>query len=87
MILLHDVIEILHLADGDCGAVFLVVALDRGFVGVTAIDRDLLGDPVTTDGLRQKPPRGLLIAVFGEQKVDRLALLVNRTIQIAPLAL
>jgi hypothetical protein len=38
MILFDHIIQILHLADNDVGAVYLVVALDGGFIGVTAVN-------------------------------------------------
>ena len=55
MILLHDIIEIFHLSDDNAGAVLLVIAFDRAFIGVTAVNRDRLGDAVAADGLLQKP--------------------------------
>ncbi len=54
MILLHDVIEVFHLTDDDVCAVFLVVALDGGFIGVTAVDGNLLGETVAADGFFQR---------------------------------
>src|SRR5712691_3939808 len=69
MVLLHDVIEILGLADDDRGAVFLVVALDGRFVGRTPIDGDFLGhSTMTTNRFGQKPLGRLLIAMLGEEK-------------------
>ncbi len=55
MILLHDIVEILDLADGDRGAVLLIVALDGRFIGRTPVDGDLLRHAVAADRLRQKP--------------------------------
>jgi hypothetical protein len=49
MILLDDVVEILALADFNRRAVLMVVALDGGFIGLTAINRDLLRDAMTAD--------------------------------------
>ena len=43
VVLFHEVIEIFGLADNDRSAMFLVVALDRRFVGRTPIDRNGLG--------------------------------------------
>ena len=37
MILFHDIVEILDLADGDGGTVLFVVALDGRFIGRTGI--------------------------------------------------
>src|SRR4029077_14797945 len=43
--------------------------------------------PMATDRFLQEPQGRLLIALLGEQKVNRLALLIHGTIEIAPLAL
>jgi site-specific DNA recombinase len=51
----HHVIEIFHLADRDRGPMLLVVALDGGCIGVTAVNRDGLGDAMPADGLLEKP--------------------------------
>ena len=55
MILFNNVIEGLDLADRDRSAIFLVVALDSGFIGVTPINGDCLRDPVAADRLLEKP--------------------------------
>jgi hypothetical protein len=86
MILLYDIIQVFDLPDGDGRAVRLIIAFDRGFIGVTAVNRDRFGEPVAADRLLQKPQCGLGVAVLGEQKVDRLAVLIDRPIQLAPLA-
>jgi hypothetical protein len=54
----------------------LVVALDSGFIGVTTINDDRLGEPVTADRSREKAPGGLLIPLLHEQKGNGLARLV-----------
>jgi hypothetical protein len=64
------------LPDEDVGPVHLVVALDGGFVGLTAIKRDRLRDPVTADRLRQKPERRGFIPVLRAQEVNSLAVLI-----------
>src|SRR4029077_9884655 len=87
MVLLHDIIEILGLADFDRGAVFLVGGLDRRFVGGAAVDGDLLVHAtMTADRFGQKLLGGLLVALLGKEKLNRLAVLVDGTIQISPLA-
>src|SRR5216683_7236534 len=65
MILFHHIIRILHLADGDGRAVLLVIAFDRGFIGVTAVNGDHFGEAVAADRLLQKPERGLCVPVLG----------------------
>jgi hypothetical protein len=51
MVLLYEVVEIFHLPDDD-GPVLLVVALNGGFIGRTAINRKRFGETVPADGLR-----------------------------------
>jgi hypothetical protein len=46
MILLHDIIEILRVADNDGCLVKLVVALDRCGIGPTPVDGNLLWEPL-----------------------------------------
>ena len=85
MVLFDNIIQILHLPDGDGRAMLCVIAFDGGFLGVTAVNSDRLRDPVPADRLLQKPQGRLLIAVLGQQKVDGLTLLIDRPIEIAPL--
>ena len=88
MILLNDVIEIFGLADDDSRPVLFVVTLDRCFVGRTPIDGDRLGDPaMSANRLDQELFGGLLVALLGEQKVNRLAVFVNGAVQIIPCTL
>ena len=51
----HDIVEVFHLADCNGGAILLIVTFDGRFIGVTAVNRDRLGDAVAADGLFQKP--------------------------------
>jgi hypothetical protein len=62
--------------------VFLVVALDSGFIRVTAVNGNLLGNPMTADGFLQKSECCLFIAVLCEQEVNGLALLIYRTVDV-----
>src|SRR5215831_3270536 len=87
MVLLHDIIQVFDLPDGDGRAVLLIIAFDGGCIGLTAVNRDRFGEPVATDRLLQKPQCGLCVAVLGEQKVDRLARFIDSAVEIAPLAL
>jgi len=66
--------------------VCLVVAFDGGFIGVTAVNGNLLGETVAADGFLQKPECRLFIAVLREQKVNGLAGLIHGTIEVIPLA-
>ena len=64
MILLHNIVEILNLADGDRGAVLLVIALDGRFIRRTPIDGDFLRHAMTADRFGQETLRGLLIPLL-----------------------
>src|SRR5215216_4375485 len=87
MILLHAIVEILDLADGDRGAVLLVVALDGRFIGRAAVNGDLLRHAVAADRLGQEAFGRLLVALLREEKVNRLPHFIDSTIEIALLAL
>jgi hypothetical protein len=87
MILLHNIVEILNLADGDRGAVLLVVALDGRFIGRATINGDLLRHAVAANRLGQEAFGCLLVALLREEKVNRLSHFIDSTIEIAPLAL
>jgi hypothetical protein len=50
VILLYDIIEILALPDDDAGLVGPVVPLNRRGVTTTVVNRDLLWEPLGTDG-------------------------------------
>ena len=86
MILLDAVVYVFHLSDDDVGPMRLIVAFDRGFIGVTPINGARLRDPVPADGLLEKPSRGRLVSVFREQQVNGLPVRIYRTIPVPPLA-
>ncbi len=73
MILFHDIIQILGLTDLNGCLLLGVVALDRGFISATLINRNLLGRSLTPDRLAQKAQGGRTIPVGCEQKIYRLA--------------
>jgi hypothetical protein len=55
MVLFHNIIKVFYLADRDGRAILLIVTLDGGFIGLTAVNRDRLGDTVAADRLLEKP--------------------------------
>jgi hypothetical protein len=69
MILFHHIVQIFDLADGDRNPIFLVISPDHRRIGLAAIHRDRLGDPIPADSFLQKPPRGLFVPVRSEKKV------------------
>jgi hypothetical protein len=86
MILFDHITQVFDLMDDDVGTVGLVVAGDGGFIGLTAVNGDDFGHPVTADRLRQKPQRRLGILVLCQQNVTGLPGCIHGAIQIAPLA-
>src|SRR5882724_11729463 len=80
----HNVVEIFHLADGDRGAMRLVVVANGRGIGLAPINSDRLRDPVTANRFGEETLGGPLVALLGQQKVNRLAVLVYRPIQIPP---
>jgi hypothetical protein len=86
MILFDDGVEVFDLAEFYRRTMFLVVTLDSGFIGVTPVNRDRLGDPIPAARLLEKPSRGVFVSVFRERKGNSLPVLVYRTIQRPPLA-
>ena len=81
MVLFHDVVEVFDLADRNRGPMLLVVALNGGFIGVTAVNRDRCGDAMAAYGLREKPSCRLFVTMCGEQTVNGLAVFVDGAIE------
>jgi hypothetical protein len=86
MILFDHIIQVFDLMDDDVGTVGLVIAGDGGFIGLTAVNGDDFGHPVTADRLRQKPQRRLGIPVLCQQNVTGRPGWIHGAIQIALLA-
>src|SRR6266850_839319 len=84
MVLLHQIIEIVHLTDDDRGPVLRVVASDGRGIGLAPINRDRLWHAMTPNRLGEKARGGALVALVREQEINGLAGLIHRTIQIAP---
>ena len=86
LLLLH-IIEILHLAYLNRGAVLTIIALNGRGIGPALVNRDLLRQTVVADGSLQEAPRGRTVPLLGEQEVNSLAHFVHRPVQVLPLAL
>ena len=82
MVLLNDVVQVLGLAQLDRHTRVGNDAGNRRGVSATLIDRDLLRQIMQADRLLQEPPGCGPIAVGGEQKVNRVAIAVHRSIQV-----
>ena len=84
MVLLNNVVEIFNLADGNRGAVLLIVALDGRFIGRTPVDGDFLRYAVAAGRLRQEPLGGLLVPVLCEEKVEVVSQICDTTLTSYP---
>jgi site-specific DNA recombinase len=81
----HDIIEILHLPDGDGGTMLVIIPPDGGGLGLAPINGDLLRHPMPADRLAEEARGGLLISVGGEEEVNGLSHLIDSAIEVAPL--
>lgn len=86
MVLFHQIVEVLHLADADRRAVRLVVAPDGGGMGLAPIDGDRLGNPVSTDGWCATASRGVCLPGLRAQNVNRRTGRIDRPIHLPPRA-
>src|SRR5262245_50304659 len=84
MVLFHNVIEILAVADGDSRLLGPIVMFDRCRVRTALIDRDLLGQLLGTNRLAQEGLGGGLVAGGSEQKINGVAFFVHGAIEVSP---
>ena len=84
VILLDNVVEVFDLPNRNWDIAFLVQLLQRCLVGAALVHRYLVGHSVVQYGLLEEAPGGGCITLGSQQKVDRLALLVDCSIQILP---
>jgi hypothetical protein len=84
VILLDNVVEVFDLPNPDRYVAFLVQLLQRCLVGAALVHRYLVRHSVVPYGLLEEAPSGGCITLGSQQEVDRLALLVDRSIQILP---
>ena len=84
VILLHDVIEILYLVDGDRSAVLSVAALNSSGTGFAAIDREARRHTVAAGALGEKAQSRPLVQLLCQEHVDGLPHPIHGAIQVAP---
>ena len=87
MILFHPIIQVLDLTDLNSGTRLLLECIQGRGVGTTLIDRDFVRKTVRPYRLFEKAPGGFLITMRREQEVDRLAVPIDRAVEVFPLAL
>ena len=86
MVLPDDVIEIFRLAHLDVRTRVGANALNGRRVGATLVDGYLLGHTVQPDCSLQELPGSGVVSLGPQEKVDGVAVAVNRPVQILPLA-
>ncbi len=84
MVLLDDVVEVFDLADHDLVFQSVIEVIDRRLVGAALVHHDDLTQAMQPHGLLEKAPGSGLVAFDCQQVIDRVAVLVHRTVQIFP---
>jgi hypothetical protein len=82
MVLFYPMIQVLDLTDLNGGARLFLEGIQGRSVGATLIDRHLVRKAVRPYRLFEKAPGGFLIAMGGQQKVDRLSLRVDSAVEV-----
>ena len=86
MVLFDDVVQVLRLAHLDVRTRVGSNTLNGRPVGAALVDGYLFGRTVQADGLFEKASGSCVISLGALQKVDRIAVAVDRPAQILPLA-
>jgi hypothetical protein len=86
VVLLHDVVEVSALAQFDVRAGVGLDAQDGSGVGAALVDGDFLGHTVQADGLFEKASRSCVISLGAKQKIDRIFVAIDGSVQVLALA-
>jgi hypothetical protein len=86
MVLLHDVIQVLDLANLDWRLPLGIHRLQRGQIGATFVDGYRLRCTIAGHGLFEEATGRDLVPSGPEQKIDGVARLIDCAIQVLPLA-
>jgi hypothetical protein len=84
MILLHDVVEILDLADDDLNFSSVIDLVDHRLVRTAFVHRDFFRIADFLYCLVEKPFGGIFVPLCRQEKIDRVAFLVDSAVQIFP---
>lgn len=87
MVLFHDIVEILGLADPDGRFTIGVHGVQPGQIGTTPVDGYGVGGAILINGLLEVPSGRFLVPLGSQQEVNRVADLVDGAVQIFPLPL
>ena len=86
VVLLDDIVQVLRLAHLDGQAAVGLNAQNDRCVRTALVDSDLLGHAVKVDGSFQECPRCSVISLGTKKEVDGVTVLVDRSVQVLPLA-
>jgi hypothetical protein len=84
VIMFDKVVEVFHLPNRDRHFALLIQMPQRCLIGAAFVHRYLIRHSAVPDFLLEEAPGGGCIALGSQQKIDRLALLVDGSIQILP---
>ena len=84
MVLLHDVIEVLHLPHDDWRGACAIDLIHGRPVGAALVHRDLRGNTAGLHGFVKKAQGCGFVTLGRQQEVERFALLVYRTVEVSP---
>src|SRR4051812_43596864 len=86
MVLFHDIVEILGLADLDGRLTLGVHGVQPGQIGTAFVDGYGFGRAILIDGLLEVPSGRFLVPLGSQQEVNRVAGLVDGAVEILPCA-
>ena len=84
MVLLHDVVEVLHLPHDDWRGACAIDPIHGRLVGAALAHRDRLGNTAGLHGFIKKAQGCGFVALGRQQEVERFAFLVYRTVEVSP---
>ena len=83
MVLLHDVIEVLHLPHDDWRGACAIDLIHGRLVSAALVHHYLLGNTAGLHGFVKKAQCCGFVALGRQQEVDRFAFLVYRTVEVS----
>ena len=85
MVLFNDVVQVLALPYLDVGIRSLIIRTNGRPIGTTFVDVDQFGYSIVLNSLDQEGLGTHVLSAFDQQKVYRVPVLINSTIQALPL--
>src|ERR1700674_3369785 len=80
VVLLHDIVQVLYLAEFDAGFIVGVVLFYRRRVGATLVDGDLLRHTALVDGFAEEAGSCFAVPLGSEEEVNSVSRFVDGSI-------